>query len=175
MYYDVYMVHMYVHILFHLSPHTHCLFCFTYTLFSLPLAPPPPPQKDRGIISLSKILWDVEELRLRRLKLVTSEGIQSIASKSLKYLNLRRCDGITDAGLIAVIRNCPNIERLNVCELHKLTDSSLVCVAQTLGSKLVRDRVASPPPKHTRMTPSLPSHHPALKMQSNSVFEGCVM
>ena len=89
------------------------------------------------MICLSKILWDVEELKLRRLKHITSEGIQSIASKGLKYLNLRRCDGITDDGLIAVIRNCPNIERLNVCRLHKLTDVSIVCVAETLGSKLV--------------------------------------
>ncbi|KAL5471170.1 hypothetical protein EMCRGX_G029257 [Ephydatia muelleri] len=92
---------------------------------------------NRGVICLSKILWDVEELKLRRLKHITSEGIQSIASKGLKYLNLRRCDGITDDGLIAVIRNCPNIERLNVCRLHKLTDVSIVYVAETLGSKLV--------------------------------------
>ena len=142
-----------------------------------PFPPPPPPctcthlsldasssaatlphQKDRGVIGLSKILLDVRELKLRRLKHITSEGIQSIASKSLKYLNLRKCDGITDAGLMAVVRNCPNIERLNVCELHKLSDTSVVCVAQTLGSKLVRDSIVIHCPPATAI---IGAHHPS--------------
>ncbi|KAL5471143.1 hypothetical protein EMCRGX_G029226 [Ephydatia muelleri] len=130
-----------------------------------------PSVTNKGVIGLSKILLDVRELKLRRLKHITSEGIQSIASKSLKYLNLRKCDGITDAGLMAVVRNCPNIERLNVCELHKLSDTSVVCVAQTLGSKLVELKAKDVNLITSESALALGKHCPNL---SKAVFESCV-
>ena len=38
---------------------------------------------------------------------------------------------------MAVVRNCPNIKKLNLSELHKLTDESIAVVAEVLAGKLV--------------------------------------
>ena len=76
-------------------------------------------------------------LKLKKLKRVTSEGLKSIATRSLKYVNLSESAGITDAGVLSLVNSCPNIERLSVCELNKLTDDSLTRVAAALRDKLV--------------------------------------
>ncbi len=92
---------------------------------------------DKGLASLAKSLRKAEELNLQRLKHVSNNGLKSISCDSLTSLNLKHSDAITDPGLVALVRGCPNIEKLNVSELHKLTDVSLVVVAETLGRKLV--------------------------------------
>ena len=51
------------------------------------------------------------------------------------FVNLRKSDGITNPGIIALVNNCPNIEKLKLCELHKLTDTAMAHLAETLGSK----------------------------------------
>ena len=76
-------------------------------------------------------------LKLKKLKRITSEGLKSIATRSLKYINISESTGITDTGVLSLVNSCPNIERLSVCELHKLTDDSLTKVAATLKDKLV--------------------------------------
>ncbi len=44
---------------------------------------------------------------------------------------------MSDEGIIALVHNCPNIERLSVFELYKLSDVSLTQVAAVLGDTLV--------------------------------------
>ena len=92
---------------------------------------------DKGIVSVARILHNTETLKLRKLKQITSEGVKSIASKALKSVNLRQCSAITNHGIIALVRNCPNIERLNLLELHKLTDAAFIQIAEALQDKLV--------------------------------------
>lgn len=92
---------------------------------------------DKGIKALTRILRNTEELNLRKLKQVTNEGVKSIASQALTSLNLRRCDAVTDVGLVALVRNCPKISKLNLCELHKLSNASIICAAEVLGNTLV--------------------------------------
>lgn len=38
---------------------------------------------------------------------------------------------------MALIKNCPNIEKLSLSELHNLSDTAFICIADTLGAKLV--------------------------------------
>ena len=92
---------------------------------------------DKGIVSVSRILHKTETLKLRKLKQITSEGVKCIASSALKSVNLRQCTAITDAGIIALVRNCRNIEKLNLAELHKLTDAAFIQIAKILQDKLV--------------------------------------
>ena len=93
---------------------------------------------DRGIISLARILRKTETLKLKKLRQITGDGLKSIASRSIKYVNLNQSTGICDTGIISLVNNCPNIERLSVCELHKVSDVSLTHVAVALKDKLVR-------------------------------------
>ena len=58
-------------------------------------------------------------------------------SRSLRHLSLQGSTGITDPGLTALLRNCPNIEKLCLAELGKLTNSTFVCLAEVLEDKLV--------------------------------------
>lgn len=92
---------------------------------------------DKGIASLSRIVRKTEELLLVRLKQLTGEGLRTLTSRSLRYLSLQDSHCVTDAGLMALIRNCPNIEKLCLAELHKLSNASFVCIAEVLRSKLV--------------------------------------
>ena len=92
---------------------------------------------DKGIASLNRILRKTEVLKLKKLRQITSEGVKSIISRSLQHVNLRESTRIADHGIIALVKNCPNIKKLNVCDLHKLSDNSLIQVAVTLGEKLV--------------------------------------
>ena len=92
---------------------------------------------DRGISSLIRVLRKTEVLKLKRLHQITSKGLKSIVSRSLKDINLSESNGISDEGIIALVHNCPNIERLSVFELYKLSDVSLTQVAAVLGDTLV--------------------------------------
>lgn len=84
------------------------------------------------------LLWKVEYLELSGLKSVTGQGLRALKSRSLKELNLGGCCNMLDNGVMAVVRNCPNIEKLDLSELHKLSDESIITIAETLSNKLVR-------------------------------------
>lgn len=94
---------------------------------------------DKGIASLGRVLRKAEEVKLKKLKLITGEGFKTLKSRTLLSVNLKYCQNIEDKGIIVLARNCPNIRRLNLCELHKVTNSGIIQVAETLGEKLVRD------------------------------------
>lgn len=95
------------------------------------------PHIDKGIASLARILRETETLTLQKLKNITSEGIKPLASKALKSVTLKQTSAITDPGIVALVKNCPNIENLNLTELHKLTDAAFIQIAETLKDKLV--------------------------------------
>ena len=92
---------------------------------------------DKGIAALFLVLRTVEELKLKKLKHITGKGLQSISSKTLQSVNLRESSSFTDAGVKALVHNCPNVEELNLSELHKLTDSAIVAAAESLKDNLV--------------------------------------
>jgi hypothetical protein len=79
----------------------------------------------------------VEELKLKKLKHITGKGLQSISSKTLRSVNLTESSSFTDAGVKALVQNCPNIEELNLSELHKLTDNAIIAAAESLKENLV--------------------------------------
>ena len=79
----------------------------------------------------------MEELKLKKLKHVTGKGLQSISSKTLRSVNLRESSSLTDPGIKSLVQNCPNIEVLNLSELHKLTDVAIIAAAESLRDKLV--------------------------------------
>ena len=99
---------------------------------AVPLSP-----TDKGIAALSRIVRKTEELLLIRLKHLTGEGLKKLMSRSLRYLSLQESGNVTDPGLVALIRSCPNIEKLCLPGLHKVSDAVFLCIAEVLGSKLV--------------------------------------
>ena len=102
------------------------------------LSPPslPSPLTDKGIAFLARIVRKTEEFFLIKLKQLTGEGLKNLTSRALKHLSLHESNGITNPAIIAFIRNCPNIEKICVAEVHKLSDATLICAAEVLGSKL---------------------------------------
>lgn len=68
---------------------------------------------------------------------MTGKGIHSVSSKTLRSVNLRESSSLTDSGVKALVQNCPNIEVLNLSELHKLTDVAIIATAESLKDKLV--------------------------------------
>jgi len=94
---------------------------------------------DKGVASLGRILRKAEALNLKKLKQLTGVCFKTLKSRTLLSVNLKYCQGIEDGGLIQLVRNCPNIRKLKLCELHKVTDKAIVQLAEMLGEKLVRD------------------------------------
>ena len=90
-----------------------------------------------------RIVRKTEELSLIRLKQLTGEGLKGLASRALRHLDLQESNGILEPGFMALVRNCPNIEKLCLTEVHKLGDAAFACIAEVLGSKLVSANKAS--------------------------------
>lgn len=68
---------------------------------------------------------------------MTGKGLHSISSKTLRSVNLRESSSLTDSGVKALVQSCPNIEVLNLSELHKLTDVAIIAAAESLKDNLV--------------------------------------
>ena len=68
---------------------------------------------------------------------MTGKGLHSVSSKTLRSVNLRESSSLTDSGVKALVQSCPNIEVLNLSELHKLTDVAIIAAAESLKDKLV--------------------------------------
>lgn len=92
---------------------------------------------DKGIAALFLVLRTVKELELKRLKHVTGKGLKSTTSKTLRSVNLEESSSFTDAGVKVLVQNCPNIEELNLSELHKLSDAAIIAAAESLKDNLV--------------------------------------
>lgn len=60
-----------------------------------------------------------------------------VVGKQLTHLDLRDSEGVTDAGLMYILKRCPNISYLNIAYLSQLTDRSLTEAAIQLKGNLV--------------------------------------
>ena len=95
--------------------------------------------QDKGLSCFTDLLSQVETLELRKLPGLNDSVICSLAiSKQLTHLDLRESEGITDTGLIYILKRCPNINYLNIALLSQLTDKSLTEAAVQLKGNLVR-------------------------------------
>lgn len=94
---------------------------------------------DKGLEALSKLklFLKVEYFKLSKLKHITGEGFRRLGSKSIKELVLNGCSLVRDKGFIDLIQKCPNVEILDISEMHKLTDTAIIAVAESLGPTLV--------------------------------------
>ena len=92
---------------------------------------------DKGILSLDRILRKSEEIKFKNLKLLTGKCLKAIKSRTVYNMNLKCCQNIDDDGVITLVRNCPNIKKLNLSELHKVTDRAVVQIAESLNDSLV--------------------------------------
>lgn len=94
---------------------------------------------DKGVSAIGRILRKVEELRLKKLsRQFTGKGLETLKSRTLSVVNLKGNPAIEDSSIITLVNNCPNIRKLNLCELHKLSDRSFIHVAKILNNKLVK-------------------------------------
>lgn len=93
---------------------------------------------DRGVSSLCRVLRNAGEIKLKKLKQLTGKGLKTIKSRTLVSVNLNYSCNVEDEGIVALVSNCTNIRKLNLCELHKVSDKGLVQIAELLGDKLVR-------------------------------------
>ncbi|KAL6072289.1 UV-damaged DNA-binding protein rad7 [Balamuthia mandrillaris] len=72
------------------------------------------------------------DLRLRLLEMlvelraVTDEALDLLLDASLKQLSLARCVLVSNAGLEAIAKRCPNMEDLNLAQLHRPTVDGLL-------------------------------------------------
>lgn len=92
---------------------------------------------DKGVASLCRVLRKAEEMKLKKLKQLTGGCLKAIKSRTLTSVNLGYSCNIEDGGIVTLAGNCPNVKRLNLCGLHKVSDRGLIKVAQLLAGKLV--------------------------------------
>ena len=80
----------------------------------------------------------METLQLRKLLGLNDSLVCSfVVGKELTHLDLRDSEGVTDYGLIHILKRCPNISYLNIAFLSQLTDKSLMEAAVQLKGNLV--------------------------------------
>lgn len=126
---------------------------------------------DKGIAHLRRILTKANEINLTKLKQVTGEGFKSVVSRSVRSVSLKRSAAVTDAGVISLIQNCYNIQKLNLCELYKLTDAAFVSIAEVLNTNLIELEVSDMNLVTAKSTLALAQHCRNLSVMS---FESCV-
>ena len=95
---------------------------------------------DKGVASLGRILRKLERLKLKKLaKKFRGKGLECVKSRTLSEVNLKESHGIEDIWIITLMNNCPNVSKLYLCELFKVSDKAVIHIAKVLGSKLVSD------------------------------------
>ena len=55
----------------------------------------------------------------------------------MNKLVLKECINLKDAGVVQVIRNCPNISHFDISWSYKLTDDTVIAAAETFRDNLV--------------------------------------
>ena len=94
---------------------------------------------DKGISALGRILRKVEKLKLKKLsRKFTGKGLETVKSRTVSVVNLKGNPLIEDMSIITLVNNCPNITKLNLGELHKLSDRAFIHLAKILNNKLVK-------------------------------------
>ena len=74
--------------------------------------------------------WEPVTLAVSELMRVTDEHVIDLLGPSVKVLNLKMCENITDKTLEKVVELCVNLVSLNVAYCKKLTDQSIMEVAK---------------------------------------------
>ena len=88
----------------------------------------------------------METLQLRKLVGLTDSVMCSfVVGKQLTHLDLLDSEGISDTGLIYILKRCPNISYLNIAFLSQLTDRSLMEAAVQLKGNLVNLKICVHP------------------------------
>ena len=70
-------------------------------------------------------------------QLISGDGFKRLGSKSVTHLNLHGCNQLTDKGFISCIKRCSSVKILDISDMYKLTDQSIITAAESLGSYLV--------------------------------------
>ena len=83
-----------------------------------------------------------EEVTLKDLENVGSSSLVDFGSPFISHLTLEGCSQITDAGLIAVVKHCPNLSVINISWLYHLTDKSIKELAKRLHYRLVSEHTS---------------------------------
>ena len=74
---------------------------------------------------------------------VTDAGIIAVAKNCPNLVTLIAQDcGLTDASVIAISNNCPNLETLAVQNCFKLTDASMIAIATNCAKLTARSSQA---------------------------------
>ncbi|PIK55873.1 hypothetical protein BSL78_07207 [Apostichopus japonicus] len=81
-------------------------------------------------------LQKLQFLQLRNCSFLTENTFQNLKCLHLKQLDLLNCSGLTDEGLISIIRFNPSLEVINLNQCSLLTDTSLQQVVNLLAGNL---------------------------------------
>ncbi|XP_044005674.1 F-box/LRR-repeat protein 2-like [Aphidius gifuensis] len=69
-------------------------------------------------------LENLQELAIDCNKAITNNFVEKL--KGLRVLNCRNCINLTDAGIIQVIKNCPDLERLDLSYINNITLDTII-------------------------------------------------
>ncbi|XP_044005678.1 uncharacterized protein LOC122850610 [Aphidius gifuensis] len=69
-------------------------------------------------------LEHLQELTIDYNKTITNNFVEKV--KGLRVLNCRGCTNLTDAGIIQVIKNCPDLERLDLSFIDNITLDTII-------------------------------------------------
>ncbi|XP_044005672.1 F-box/LRR-repeat protein 2-like [Aphidius gifuensis] len=78
---------------------------------------------ENGFDVLTK-LENLKELAIEYNQTITNNSVEKL--KGLRVLNCRGCKNLTDAGIIQVIKNCPDLERLDLCYINNITLDTII-------------------------------------------------
>ncbi|XP_044005675.1 F-box/LRR-repeat protein 2-like [Aphidius gifuensis] len=67
---------------------------------------------------------NLQKLSINRNTAITNNFVEKF--KGLRVLNCRGCINLSDAGIIQVIKNCPDLERLDLCDMDKITLDTII-------------------------------------------------
>ncbi|URD76169.1 LRR [Musa troglodytarum] len=97
---------------------------------------------DKGIISVGENCKLLTDLSLRFCDRVGDEALVAVAEGcSLKHLNVSGCHLITDTGMTAIARGCPDLVNLDISVLQSIGDMALAELGH--GCPLLKDIVLS--------------------------------
>ena len=93
---------------------------------------------DAGLENLLKGQHALVKLSLKHFgSAVSLSGLKTVIAPQLNILNLKHCDGLTDAILAKLVQNCNCINKLVLTNCSKVTSAGIERVAELLQGHLV--------------------------------------
>ncbi|KAL7435123.1 hypothetical protein ACHAXM_004457 [Skeletonema potamos] len=80
-------------------------------------------------------LSKLKRIDVSRIPLITDDTIHLISThigKRLEVLYMKGCHGVSDDGIVQLVRSCNRLKVLDVSHMHQLTDKSGVAIGQNL-------------------------------------------